>query len=239
VRAGLGFPSGKDKTVLIDLTSLFSKDATKRGAPRRLRLSTNLEIFWDRLGWAEGRPDVKVTPRRLALSSAELRYRGFSATDQKDASTPERPRYRIAGTAPRWRDLEGYHTRFGDVRELLEGVDDRYVIMNAGDELALRFPAPPAPPAASGLIRDFVMIGDGWVKDGDFNTAFSRTVLPLPTHRSARYAGPAGRLEDDPVFRAHQRDFEVYHTRYVSPDRARDALVAARKDRGPRLSARQ
>jgi hypothetical protein len=68
------------------------------------------------------------------------------------------------------------------------------------------------------------MIGDGWVKDGDYNTAFSRTVLPLPTHRSGRYEGPAGRLEDDPVFRAHQRDFEVYHTRYVSPDRARDAL---------------
>jgi hypothetical protein len=220
VRTGLGFPAGKDKTVMIDLTGVFSKGAM----PRRLRLSTNLEIFWDRLGWAEGRPDVKVTPRRLALSSAELRYRGFSTTDQKDASTPERPRYRIAGAAPRWRDLEGYHTRFGDVRELLEKVDDRYVIMNAGDELALRFPEAPAPPAASGLIRDFVMIGDGWVKDGDYNTAFSRTVLPLPTHRSGRYEGPVGRLEDDPVFRAHQRDFEVYHTRYVSPDPARDAL---------------
>ena len=51
----------------------------------------------------------------------------------------------LAGTAPRWRDLEGYHTRFGDVRELLAGVDDRYVIMNAGDEIALRFAeAPPA-----------------------------------------------------------------------------------------------
>jgi hypothetical protein len=232
VRAGLGFPSGKDKTVLIDLTDVFSNGAnrtngtnsTNAAKPRKLRLSTNLEIYWDRLGWAEGRPDVKVTPRRLALSSAELRYRGFSTTEQKDASTPERPRYRIAGAAPRWRDLEGFHTRFGDVRELLERVDDRYVIMNAGDELALRFPEVPPPPAASGLVRDFVMIGDGWVKDGDFNTAFSRTVLPLPTHRSGRYEGPVGRLEDDPVFRAHQRDFEVYHTRYVSPDRARDAL---------------
>ena len=183
VRGGLGFPSGKDKTVLIDLTGVFAQNTKTR----RLRLSTNLEIFWDRLGWAEGRPDVKVTPRRLALSSAELRYRGFSTTDQKDASTPERPTYQIAGTAPRWRDLEGYHTRFGDVRELLEGVDDRYVIMNAGDELALRFPEVPGPSAASGLIRDFVMIGDGWVKDGDYNTAFSRTVLPLPTHRSGRY----------------------------------------------------
>jgi len=43
---------------------------------------------------------------------------------------------------PCWRDLEGYYTRYGDVGELLESVDDRYVIMNAGDELRLRFAAP-------------------------------------------------------------------------------------------------
>ena len=41
-------------------------------------------------------------------------------------------RSRSAGTTPRWADLEGYHTRFGDVRPLLSRVDDRYVIMNAG-----------------------------------------------------------------------------------------------------------
>ena len=46
---------------------------------------------------------------------------------------------RVANTAPRWRDLAGYYTRFGDVRELLGAVEDRYVIMNAGDELRLSF----------------------------------------------------------------------------------------------------
>lgn len=226
VRSNLGFPAGKDKTVLLDLTKLFPAHGK-----RTLRLSTNLEIFWDRLGWAVGRPDVRVTPRRLALSTAELRYRGFNETVQPNPSTPERPRYRLAGMAPRWRDLEGFYTRFGDVRELLLGVDDRYVIMNAGDELALRFPE--APPPAAGLVRDFVVIGDGWEKDGDFNTAFSRTVLPLPTHASPRYDRPPGRLEDDPVFRTHPADFEVYHTRYVSPDRARDALQPAPRPGSP------
>jgi hypothetical protein len=224
VRGNLGFPAGKDKTVLLDLTGLFPTRAHARGL-RKLRLSTNLEVFWDRLGWAVGRPDVRVMPRRLQLSAAELRYRGFNETGQPNVSTPERPRYRLAGAAPRWRDLEGFYTRFGDVRELLLGVDDRYVIMNAGDELALRFPEVPAP--AAGLVRDFVVIGDGWEKDGDFNTAFSRTVLPLPTHANPRYDRSPGRLEDDPVFRAHATDFEVYHTRYVSPDRARDALQPA------------
>jgi hypothetical protein len=144
-------------------------------------------------------------------------------TDQAGPSSPERPRYVLEGTTPRWLDLEGYHTRFGDVRELLARVDDRYVIMNAGDEIRLRFPEVPAP--AAGLVRDFVLMGDGWVKDGDFNTTFSRTVLPLPTHASGRYDRAPGALEDDPMFGAHASDFREYHTRYVSPQRARTALL--------------
>lgn len=218
-RTGLGFPAGKDKTILIDIAGIFPPTG-----PRILRLSTNLEIFWDRLGWAGGRPDVKLAPRTLDLRTADLRFRGYSVTEQKNASTPERPRYLIEGVAARWRDLEGFHTRFGDVRELLRAVDDRYVIMNAGDELRLAFPevAPPPP----GLVRDFVLIGDGWEKDGDYNTIASRTVLPLPTHGSSKYGRGSGRLEDDPVFQRHRADFEHYHTRYVSPSVARDALRA-------------
>ena len=216
-RTGLGFPAGKDKTILIDLANLFPP-----AGPRRVRLSTNLEIFWDRLGWAVGRPEVKLQPRRLPLKTADLRFRGYSVTEQKDASTPERARYVVEGVAPRWRDLEGFHTRFGDVRELLEHVDDRYVIMNAGDELRLAFPEAPSP--QPGMVRDFVLVGDGWEKDGDYNTVASRTVLPLPTHRSAEYVRGSGRLEEDPVYRRHRSDFERYHTRYVSPESARDAL---------------
>jgi FG-GAP-like repeat/ASPIC and UnbV len=219
VRTGLGFPAGKDKTILIDLEGVFGSSTT--GA-RRLRLATNMEIFWDRLGWAAGRPGAAVVPRRLDLRDASLRFRGYSVTTQREASSPERPRYVIAGTAPRWRDLEGFHTRFGDVRELLLDVDDRYVIMNAGDELRLAFPE--APPTASGMTRDFILVGDGWVKDGDYNTTASGTVLPLPTHRLSRYVEGTGRLEDDPVYRRHRGDFERYHTRYVSPEDARDAL---------------
>ncbi len=67
------------------------------------------------------------------------------------------------------------------------------------------------------MVRDFVVIGDGWVKDGDFNTTFSRTVLPLPTHASGRYDRPPSTLEADPVYQRHRADFEQYHTRYVWP----------------------
>jgi hypothetical protein len=190
----------------------------------RLRLRTNLEVYWDWLAVAEERPATVLRTQHLEAERAELRYRGFSRTSQDAAAhAPEEPDYaRIANVTPRWRDLVGYHTRFGDVRELLASTDDRYAILNAGDELSLRFPAPPAPPA--GWRRDFIVISDGWVKDGDFNTTASRTVLPLPTHASPSYDRRPGSLEDDPVFQRHREDFERYHTRYVSPDAFRDAL---------------
>jgi hypothetical protein len=210
--------------VLLDLAGMFPEEG-----PRRARLSTNLEVFWDRLAWAVGRPDVRLEPRRVSLDSAVLRPRGYSVTEQPDSSSPEEPSYVLEGTVPRWLDLEGYYTRFGSVKELLVAVDDRYVIMNAGDELRLLFPAEPDPPP--GVVRDYVVVGDGWVKDGDFNTGFSRTVLPLPTHARAAYDLPPGRLEDDPVYRRHPGDFAKYHTRYVTPEAVRSAL--RRGEEGP------
>ena len=74
--------------------------------------------------------------------------------------------------------------------ELLAQIDDRYVIVNSGDEMSLRFPEQPPPPA--GWVRDFVVMGDGWIKDGDFNSTFSKTVLPLPYHAKNEYITRAG-----------------------------------------------
>lgn len=206
VNGELGFPAGKNKTVLVPLAGVDG---------RALRLRTNLEIFWDQLSWGFDAP-AAADVKRLACGVANLRYRGFSRVAEAGPWAPELPIYReLEGTLPRWRDLEGFHTRFGDVRELLAQVDDRYVMMNAGDEMALRFPAPAAP--AAGLVRDFVLVGDGWEKDGDYNTAFSRTVLPLPSHDAPAYDRAPGALAEDPVYRRHAADWKTYHTRYVTP----------------------
>src|SRR5262249_20138248 len=121
-RTGLGFPEGKNKTIVVPLDGLF-----RPGAPRRVRLRTNLEVYWDAIAWAEARPGARLATQRLAAETAELRYRGFSAVSQANASSPELPDYdRIAGTRQRWADLVGFYTRFGDVGELVAGVDDRY-----------------------------------------------------------------------------------------------------------------
>jgi hypothetical protein len=128
----------------------------------------------------------------------------------------------LDNTSQKWRDLEGYYTRYGDIRELLSKVDDRYAIVCAGDEMRLRFAAPPPP--ASGWTRDLVMIGDGWIKDGDYNSTFSKTVLPLPYHGMKGYTRPPEGLENDPAYRLHPRDWELFHTRYIAPDRFRTEL---------------
>jgi hypothetical protein len=161
--------------------------------------------------------DGGLTIQRFLPHQADLRYRGFSVIEAADEDSPELPRYHeMLGTAPRWRDLEGFYTRFGDVRELLEKVDDRYVIMNAGDEMQLKFTPPPPPPA--GRKRDFVVVADGWEKDGDYNTAFSRTVLPLPRHDWPAYDAMPARLEDDEAYRRNPQDWLNYHTRYVGQE---------------------
>jgi hypothetical protein len=73
-------------------------------------------------------------------------------------------------------------------------------------------------------VRDYVIVGDGWVKDGDYNSTFSRSVQPLPYHARTAYDTPPGTLEDEWVYRHHPEDWQNYQTRYVSSDVFRDAL---------------
>jgi FG-GAP-like repeat/Tetratricopeptide repeat/ASPIC and UnbV len=212
-RPNLGFPAGRKKICLFDLSNVF-----KPGTPHKLRLRTNLEVYWDLLEWAVSaadNPQPKITP--LNPEVADLHYRGYSVINQANASSPEVPDYnRLSSSKQIWRDLIGYYTRFGDVRELLLRADDRYVIMNAGDEMSFRFAAPAPPP--EGWVRDFVIVGDGWIKDGDYNSTFSKTVLPLPYHAKNLYDTPPGRLEDEWVYRHFPDDWQKYHTRYVTAD---------------------
>lgn len=213
----IGFPAGKNKTLLIRLDGLERNESGDGySIPRRFRLRTNMEIYWDWLAVARGRDNSTVRQQSLELKTADLRFRGVVAMTKANRSSPELPDYdRLVSIGQPWRDLTGYHTRFGDIRELLGTVDDRYAILTAGDEIVLKFAAPAAPPP--GWKRDFVWVSDGWVKDGDYNTRFGKTVLPLPAHGLNNYNTPPGKLADDPVYRRHREDWDVYHTRYVTP----------------------
>ena len=61
-QANLGFPAGRNKTCLIDLTGLL-----RAGLPHKLRLRTNLEVYWDAIEWAAGVPNA---PLKIAAAGS-------------------------------------------------------------------------------------------------------------------------------------------------------------------------
>src|ERR1700722_17677816 len=83
--------------------------------------------------------DAPKTEKVLLPVVADLHYHGIQALSQIDRSSPELPHYDyVVSTQQVWRDLIGYHTGYGDIRELLDKIDDRYAIVTACDEFTLR-----------------------------------------------------------------------------------------------------
>ncbi|MDP7004853.1 MAG: CRTAC1 family protein, partial [Phycisphaerales bacterium] len=210
-----GFPAGKLKTIVLEIPagSFESNDF-------RVRIATNLEIYWDKISYAE-KSNVKTIRTPIELVSADLGYMGFPVMSRANDDAPNIPDYKDILHGNAWRDLEGYYTRYGAVEELLTKVDDRYVIMNAGDAMYLQFDEPEQE-VADGFTRDYIFFCDGWVKDGDWNTVDSRTVGPLPHHAMTGYPYPED--ERPPELLPSHPDWQEFHTRYITPASFRDAV---------------
>ncbi len=204
----LGFPAGKRKTVIADLTGKFLS------ADRRVRIRTNMEIYWDRAFVAATASASPVTVTALRPVAADLHYRGFSRMYRKGGRYgPQWYDYGTVSREPAWAPIVGAFTRYGDVLPLVDAADDRYVIFGPGDEIALQFDSAAAPPLPRGWTRDFLIYTDAWLKDADLNTAAGGTVDPLPFHGMSRY--PYGADEAFPGDSAHRRFVETYNTRRV------------------------
>jgi hypothetical protein len=118
--------------------------------------------------------------------------------------------YADVSTTTMWNPTPGNYTRYGDVKPLLEGLDDRMVIMGSGDEIKLRFSASGLPPLPAGWQRDFILLVDGWAKDADANTAFSQTVLPMPFHAMTSYPYPGDQsYPRDPEHDQYQKQYNT------------------------------
>lgn len=170
----VGMPAGKTKTILCDLSGKLPPGA------RRLRLSSNVEIHWDRIALFARRGAEAVQRREVGALTAELAWRGFSQLASRTRDHPTTPDYDHVSSQPPWRTtLEGWSTRYGDVLELVSRRDGRLVLVNAGDAVTLRFPAG-LPPPERGRVRTFFLYLVGWDKDGDHNVAGGDRVEPLP-----------------------------------------------------------
>jgi tetratricopeptide (TPR) repeat protein len=202
----MGMPDGKPKTLAVDLTGKFLS------ASREVRIVTNLCVYWDEIYLSNSNAAPRVTQTRVPTAAAEVRFRGFSESKiHPERKQPEMFFYAKSSPLSYWNPTPGRYTRYGDVLPLLEGVDDRYIVMGSGDEVRLQFNARALPPLPAGWRRDFLLKVDGWAKDRDANTAFSQSVEPLPFHGMSRYPYPAA--ETYPDDEAHREFVRQYLTR--------------------------
>jgi tetratricopeptide (TPR) repeat protein len=211
----LGIPAGKNKTVVADLRGRFLSE------DRRVRIRTNVQLYWDHAFFTTGRvapmeDEARLT--ELAPATADLHYRGFSREYRLGGRYgPHWFEYGDVTVESKWSDLVGYYTRYGDVTRLLQEPDDMYVITNAGDEVTISFRSDEAPPLPEGWMRTFLLYTDGWVKDGDLNTGTGQTVEPLPFRAQTRY--PYGPEEAFPEDEGHRSWRQTYNTRRVTTGR--------------------
>jgi len=206
VSRDMGFPAGLPKTMTVDLTGKLPPRATK------IRITTSMRIYWDRILVATpaGSPPA-IT--RLDPSVALLRWRGFPLPVTPDGKAPAAYDYAREDPGVFWKAHEGFYTRYGDVRELLEAADDRYVITRGGDEIAMSFDPSPLPPLAPGMTRTFLLYADGFGKDMDVNSARPDRVEPLPYHAMPAFPYPASAAY--PVDSGALEYFDAYNTRQV------------------------
>ncbi len=216
----LGFPQGKDKTVIADLSGKFLS------SDHRIRISTNMEIYWDHVFFSDRLSQAPVVSTVMEPVSADLHYRGFSQSFRKGGRYgPHWFDYSTTTKEPKWRDLPGNYTRYGNVLPLITASDNMYIISNAGDEATIKFDEKKLPSLKEGWKRDFMIRSVGWVKDGDLNTAFGNSVLPLPYHGMSSYPPSAkDKYPDDPELLKYHRE---YNTRVVT----RDSYLNAQKTR--------
>ncbi|TDJ39051.1 MAG: hypothetical protein E2O61_03425 [Gammaproteobacteria bacterium] len=171
VYAGFGYPAGMPRSMALPLNHLPPLTTA-------LRLTSNLEVYWDEIFIAlEETPDA-VSIQSITLASAQLAKKGFP---RRTTGPQRRPDYDYRIRRPFWdaRYLPGVYTRLGPVTPLLAEVDDAVVIVGSGEEVHLEFEALEGPP--DGQHRRIVVEGHGWAKDMDLYTLNGDSVGPLPT----------------------------------------------------------
>ncbi|HEV2021054.1 MAG TPA: FG-GAP-like repeat-containing protein [Terriglobales bacterium] len=181
----MGFPAGLARTMVADLSGRLP------AGTRRIRIVTNLEIYWDQILIDTTQEKIPVRVSEVPLAQARLAFHGYPRVIEGKLRSDFTYDYEDASQTGPYARAAGNYTRYGDVLPLLTQAEDKFVIFGSGDEVALEFDPTtlPAPPA--GWTRDYFFFADGFEKDMDFYAFHGQTVEPLPYHAMGRYPYPA------------------------------------------------
>ena len=188
----MGFPAGLPRTIVVDLTGKIPSGS------QRIRLTTNLQIYWDQVLVDNDGTSTSggIRQTELPLMSASLAFRGYP--QQIDGETAGDLHYdykQMSRTGP-FIPQRGAYTHYGDVTPLLQRIDDEYVIFGTGEDMDLEFNASAQPVLPAHWVRDYFFYANGFVKDMDFYEASPFTVDAMPFHAMSGY--PYGRKEQYP-----------------------------------------
>ena len=198
-----GYPAGMPREMALPLSGELQLPKETLA----LRLTTNLEVYWDRLRviydetetlmQSEQQPVVERQP----MLEARQAKTGFPL---RTTAEQRRPEYNYDLRKPFWdtRYLPGFYSQLGPVKELVSAQDDALAIIGPGEELHLSFGAPEKP-QREGWSRFYILESRGYAKDMDMYTQDGEQVGPLPV---INQSAVAQQKKDE----LHKR----YHTRY-------------------------
>jgi len=212
VEDDMGFPAGGPRTMTADLTGKLPPHT------RRIRITTNLQIYWDSILVDRTPQSQPAHLTAVPLAQADLRFHGYPR--QIEDRPPGVVKYHyeeVSSTGPYSRQA-GTYTRYGNVLPLLSDFDDKLVVFGSGEEVALDFDPSKLPSLPKGWTRDYFFLANGYEKDMDFYAAHGGTVEPLPFRAMGTYPYPGRKF---PLDDAHLKYTLEYNTRQVSGNEPR------------------
>jgi Tfp pilus assembly protein PilF len=204
----MGFPAGLARTMVTDLSGKLPLGT------RRIRIVNNLKIYWDAIRIDQTPDHHEVRVSEVPLANAALAHLGYPREIRLTPASDTTYSYSQRSVTGPYAHAAGNYTRYGDVRELLNHSDDRFVVFGSGEGVKLDFDPDKLPAVPAGWVRDYFFYADGFEKDMDFYAAHAFTVEPLPRHSLLSYPYPAGK--DYPADADHQQYQLDFNTRQRS-----------------------
>ncbi len=201
----MGFPAGLARTMVADLSGKIPEGT------RRIRIVTNLKIYWDAVRIDQTPQVENITVQEVPLATASLAYLGYPKEIRLHPASDTVYSYSQRSLTGPYAHAAGNYTRYGDVKELLEAADERFTIFASGEGVELEFNPKPLAKFPIGWVRDYFFYANGFEKDFDFYAAYAFTVEPLPKHGLASYPYETGK--EYPLDDVHLKYVLEYNTR--------------------------